>query len=297
MDRKDHIDLFGGSMLVFISALLGLNQVLVKIVNGGLNPVFQAGARSALAIIPLVIIMIILKQKPNLRDGSFVPGTLVGVLFGAEFLLMFQALDMTTVARVSVFFYTMPVWLTILAHFFISGERMSGIRILGLGLAVAGIVIALWDSGSSGTSGLIGDLMALVASVFWALLALTVRVTDLGKASPEKQLFYQLTVSAIILIPASLFFGDLLRDPEPFHWGILGFQSVFIACLAFLLWFRVLSIYPASDMASFSFLVPVFGVLLGWLALDEKITLQIIVALVLVSAGIVLINRKRKPQN
>ena len=47
-------------------------------------------------------------------------------------------------------------------------------------------------------------------------------------------------------------------------------------------------------MASFGFLAPVFGVLLGWLLLDEELSIWIIVALVLVSFGIVLINRKPK---
>jgi len=47
-------------------------------------------------------------------------------------------------------------------------------------------------------------------------------------------------------------------------------------------------------MASFGFLVPLFGVLLGWLVLDEELTLRIVVALSLVSAGIVLIHRRRK---
>ena len=46
MQRKDHIDAFGGTMLVGFSAMMGLNQVMVKLVNAGLDPVFQAGLRA-----------------------------------------------------------------------------------------------------------------------------------------------------------------------------------------------------------------------------------------------------------
>jgi drug/metabolite transporter (DMT)-like permease len=69
---------------------------------------------------------------------------------------------------------------------------------------------------------------------------------------------------------------------------------VVVASFGFLMWFRVLAIYPASDMASFGFLTPLFGVAFGWLILDEVITWDFAGALALVCAGIVLVNRKRK---
>jgi drug/metabolite transporter (DMT)-like permease len=59
----------------------------------------------------------------------------------------------------------------------------------------------------------------------------------------------------------------------------------------FSFWLWLLSIYPPASVAAFSFLAPVFGVLLGWWLLDEPLGAPIIVALVLVCAGLVLINR------
>ena len=49
MERKDHIDLFGGSVLVIFAMVMGLNQVVIKVVNEGMQPVFQAGLRSLFA--------------------------------------------------------------------------------------------------------------------------------------------------------------------------------------------------------------------------------------------------------
>ena len=49
MERKDHIDLFGGSVLVIFAMVMGLNQVVIKVVNDGIQPVFQAGLRSLFA--------------------------------------------------------------------------------------------------------------------------------------------------------------------------------------------------------------------------------------------------------
>jgi drug/metabolite transporter (DMT)-like permease len=66
---------------------------------------------------------------------------------------------------------------------------------------------------------------------------------------------------------------------------------VAVVSAGFLFWFWLLTIYPASSVASFAFLSPIFGVGLGWLLLGEPVGPGILVALVLVCAGLVLINR------
>ena len=67
---------------------------------------------------------------------------------------------------------------------------------------------------------------------------------------------------------------------------------VFIASFGCLFWFWLMKIYPASGVASFSFLSPVFAVVLGWALLGEAIGLRIWLALGLVAVGLVLINRR-----
>ena len=145
MDRKDRIDALGATLLVGFSMLLGLNQVLVKLVNSGLAPVFQAGLRSPCAFLPVLLYALYARKKLSINDGSLIPGIVCGFFFASEFLLLFQALDYTTVARASVFFYTMPFWLAVAAHFLIPGERLTTVRIAGLALAVAGIAWALLE--------------------------------------------------------------------------------------------------------------------------------------------------------
>ena len=90
------------------------------------------------------------------------------------------------------------------------------------------------------------------------------------------------------------FSPDLLREPTALHIAGLGFQAVFVASLGFLFWLRLMTIYPASDIAAFSFLSPVLSVGMGWLLLDEPVGPGFIGAMCLVAVGIVLINRRRK---
>ncbi len=293
MERKERIDAFGATLLLVFSLLLGLNQVLIKLVNAGLQPVFQAGSRSVCAFFPVLIFAWLARKRLSVSDGSLVPGIITGTLFGFEFLMLFLALEYTAVSRASILFYTMPFWVAVGAHFLIPGERLTLVRLSGLLLAVGGVAWALADDTAPATEhALFGDVLCLVAATFWAAIALIARTTSLNRSGPEMQLLYQLSVSTVILIPASFLFGDLVRDLTPAIVAIFAFQVLVVVSVGFVTWFWVLSIYPASDMASFGFLAPLFGVLFGWLILDESVSVSIIGALVLVSAGIVLVNRK-----
>jgi len=102
MQRKTRIDTFGAVVLVLFSALLGLNQVMIKLVNAGMHPIFQAGLRSVCAFFPVLLFAIYMRRKLSLRDGSLLPGVIAGCLFACEFTLIFIGLDYTTVARASV---------------------------------------------------------------------------------------------------------------------------------------------------------------------------------------------------
>lgn len=293
MERKNQIDALGAGLLLFNSMLFGLNQVLVKVVNAGLQPVFQAALRSLIGLVPLLLYIYIRKRRVDFNDGSLLPGLLCGLCFSIEFLFLFQALDYTTVSRASVIFYCMPVWLTLAAHFLVPGERLTPRRTLGLVFALSGLV---WAMGSKGAPGnefqFRGDLFCVIASMLWAAIALLARTTALNRSSPEQQLLYQLLVSSVVLLPASLFFGELVRDMNWTLGAILVFQGMVVVMVGFLIWFWVLANYPTSDMASFAFLVPVFGVMFGWLLLDEPITLAIAGGLILISIGIYLINSR-----
>ena len=294
MNRKDHIDSLGATSLIIFSVILGLNQALVKLVNAGFSPVFQAGFRSVCAFVLVLIAAVLLKRRLSVSDGSLPAGVVAGLLFSLEFYLLFTALEYTTVSRVSMLFYTQPFWVAVGAHFLIPGEQLNKSRIIGLGLAVSGIFVLLAKPDSQfSTNAIIGDVMCIVASIAWAAIALLPRTTSLGKSSPEMMLLYQLAISGIILTAISPMFGDQIRDLTPAIIGIFSFQVIVVVALGFLLWFWALSIYPASDMASFGLLAPAFGVFFGWLIFDEEITVIFVIALVLISAGIVLINRKR----
>ncbi|CUH76827.1 putative amino-acid metabolite efflux pump [Tropicibacter naphthalenivorans] len=293
MERKDSMDLVGAAGMVGFAATLAFNQVVIKVTNAGFGPVFAAGFRSILAVGLLLLWCLLSGRKLNGLRAALGPGLLLGVLFSAEFVFLFNALDMTSVSRASILFYSMPVWLTIIANFTLPGERLSRRRALGLVLAMAGVIWALADKDSQSGGTWAGDLLALCGAFAWAGIALTVRLTRVSEVSAESQLFYQLGVSAVVLTAISPLFGDLMRAPEALHWAGMGFQVV-VACMGYLFWLYLMAIYPASDIAAFSFLSPVLAVGFGWALLDEPVGLGFLGALALVAVGVVLINRRKR---
>ncbi|MFS4582831.1 DMT family transporter [Phaeobacter sp. C3_T13_0] len=305
MSEKRAMDGIGATMLIAFSGLMGLNQVVIKVSNGGFGPVFQAGLRSTIGLGILLGWLALrgrLKRNitPQVKYGVSTLhwtrsvhfwGLICGVLFTVEFICLYIALDLSSVSRVTIIFNSMPVWLALAGHLLLPGERLSPLRMLGLGLAMGGVALAVLHRSSSDAS-LLGDILALIATLSWAGIALCARLSPLAQVPPIRQLIYQLAVSAVLLLAVSPLFGPLLREPTFLHLSGVVFQAVAIASLGYLLWFWLIGIYRANAVASFSFLSPVMAAILSWLLLSEVIYPQVWAALALVAIGIVLINRK-----
>jgi drug/metabolite transporter (DMT)-like permease len=175
----------------------------------------------------------------------------------------------------SVIFYSMPIWLSLGAHFLIPGERMSRRKALGLALRLRRASPGRSSTGPAGQgeASLAGDLCALGAAIGWAGIGLTLRATAIREANggpapvAARPLGGGPDRARAALRPAPA--GPRADPPLG-----LAFQIVVIAFAAFIFWLWLMSIYPASSVAAFSFLGPVFGVFFGWLLLGESIGLS-----------------------
>lgn len=290
-ERRDGIDAFAAGAMVVLTLSWGLNQVLVKVANAGYNPVLLTVGRSAIAAVLVFLWCHWRGIRIFERDGTLPAGILVGVLFGIEFVLMFFGLDYTSAARGTLVFNTMPFWVLLGAHFWL-GEKITTTKFAGLVLAFAGVALVFSDKGSLGTGGgLKGDLMLLAAGAAWGATIIIIKVSRLNTASAEKTLLYQLVVSSIFSIPLVPLAGPLLREPSILATASLLVQAVYVVSFTYVVWFWLMRRYPASGLSSFTFLSPVFGVVFAVALLGEPFSWRILVAMLLIVAGLIIVNR------
>jgi len=293
--RKDHLDTLAVSLLLGCCLFWGFQQVLVKATIPELPPIFQAALRFAGATV-LLGLWCWWRRIPLFgRDGSFFTGILAGALFALEFACLYAGLQFSAASRLTVFLYTSPFWVAVLLPLFVPSEKIRPLQWLGLALAFAAVVFALRDGlyASSHNDQWRGDLLALAAGMFWGLTTVVIRGTQLTRISPEKLLFYQVGVSAIALPLLSGALGERwVWSFSAFSTASLLAQTVVGAFASYLAWMWMLGRYPATKISAFVFLTPVFALLFGAIWLQEPVTSNLLAALVMVAAGIILVNRK-----
>lgn len=292
--RHAHLDTAAVSILLLCCALWGLNQVAIKAVIHEVPALVQLTVRSIGAALLVLGWMRWRGIGWNLRDGTLLPGLLAGLLFAVEFGCIFVGLQYTTAARSVVFINTSPFVVALVLASVLPAERLRPWQIAGLVLAFGGVALAFSEGfADADGSHWIGDALVVLAAVLWGLTTVTIRLSALRAAPPEKTLAYQLIVAAVLSPLAAWGSGSAW----PTQWSglaiaSLAYQTVIVTFASYLLWFWLLTRYPATRVQSFVFLTPVTGILFAAGLLGEPLSAQLLIALAGVAVGIWLVNRK-----
>jgi drug/metabolite transporter (DMT)-like permease len=292
-DRKP-LDAQAFSLMVLLTGLWGFQQVAIKLTAPDVSLVMQAALRTVLAAALLLAWARWRGIALFSRDGTLAAGIGAGLLFGGEFVFIYAGLEHTAASRMVVFIYLAPVVTALGLHWLVPGERLARAQWAGVLLAFAGVALAFGDGFFAARGAtLLGDFCGVVAAVLWGATTVLIRATRLGRASAAKTLFYQLGVSAPLLLAASLLLGEAgVVQLTPFALASLAYQGAIVAFASYLVWFWLLTRYLAARLAVFSFMTPLFGVLAGVAVLGEPLTPTFAGAALLVGAGIVLVNRR-----
>jgi len=273
----------------------GFNNVAIKLAIHDIPPLIQSAARSLIAAL-LVGAWTQARGIPLLkRDGTLRAGIFAGVLFALEFLLIYRGLVWTTATRGVLFLYLAPFFVVIGSRWLVPGDHFHFSQWLGLLLSFVGIVIAFGlPTPAADSRQVLGDLMLVGGAAAWAATTLTIKASALNRISAEKTLLYQLVVSAPLLGLAAIVFGErITATPSAVALGAFAYQTVYVVSITFTIWFVLVVRYSAARLSVFTFLAPLFGVAAGHLVLGEPLTPAFAVAVALVAAGLLLVNRPR----
>jgi drug/metabolite transporter (DMT)-like permease len=279
--------------MVMLCAIWALGQIAVKVGVTGISPLWQAGLRSLGAAVVLAAWMSLrgigLRPAPGMGPWSVA----IGTVFALEFVCLYIGLSLTTAARGSVLLYTAPFFVALGGHRLLA-DPLTPTRIAGLALAFAGVVVALSDHGDGVSQGdWLGDLLCMGAGILWAITTLIIKATPLRTEPPERALFIQLAISAVLLLAASLAFGEPgVFAATPIIWAAFAWQVLAVASFSYLGWFVMVQRHSPAKVSAFTFLTPLFGVAFAAVLLGEALTLSLLAAAVLIAGGIWLVNRR-----
>ncbi|MBN1277214.1 MAG: DMT family transporter [Deltaproteobacteria bacterium] len=296
-ETQNRMTLTGAFLLVIVCFLWGANVVSIRISNQGIPPLLAATLRSILAAVLLALYARAKGQAFLMPGGERIHGMVIGFLFGMDFLFLYWGIAFTTASRSTIFLYTHPFWVALGAHFVLQGDRLTPAKVLGLCMAFAGVLAVFGARSADLPPGYwIGDLMEVAAAIFWGATTLYIKRTVQRKRINHYQtLFAQLFYSTPVLGLGSLIFEG--NKALNLSWPILAafaFQVIAVAFFSYVLWFWMIIQFPVSKLTAFTFLAPLFGVIMGSLILSEPVTPMVWLGMALVGGGIYVINRPAK---
>lgn len=252
-------------------------------------PVLFAGLRSVLGGALMAVLAWRRSGWPRL-SGQGREYTLLTVLNVLLFFgLQTAAIGLLPSGLAAVLVYLQPVLVGVLAWWLL-GEPMTGARIVGLVLGFAGIVVVSGGA-FAGQVSTPGVGLAVASALAWALGTIVFKATD-GRVDPWWAVALPFLAGGVLLTLVGL----VVEGPEiswsPRFVAALAFAGFVGTALAWSLWFGLVAAGEAGRAASYIFFVPLVGVVVGAVLLDETLTLSLLLGAALVVLGVYLVNRR-----
>ncbi|OMP67207.1 DMT family transporter [Domibacillus epiphyticus] len=286
-------------LLIFSTLFWGGNAVAGKYLAGSIPPVTISFIRLAISLfIVLPFLFPLLKREAHEARKN------VKILFILSIsgvigynLFSYWALNYTTAINGSLLNSTSPLFIFLFSYFLI-GEKISWKYALSIILSMTGVMIVITQGSIERLLSLqfnVGDLIMLLGVMMWALYSVLVR--DASKKMSSLGIFgYSLFIGFMLMIPASII--ELLFFPiekiEFAEWTALFYLGIFPSVCSFILWNRAVALIGPSRSSIFMNLTPVFGTLIAFFVIGERITAPQIVGGVLVFIGVLVSSLKKK---
>lgn len=278
------------SLLVLVTLILGLNWPVMATGVASISPVWMGVFRVAgafLVIFPLTMATGNLRVPP--RADLPIITSLAVVRLAAVFVLVFTALQLVPPGRSSVIVWTASLWTVPIAAFFL-GERMVGMRWLGLALGISGVIILFepWGLAWSEDGIALGHVLLVGAAIVNAATSVHIR-GHRWTISPFQAVPWQLGGALVILLAVALAVeGWPAIDWTPQLGWIVAYQGVLASGIAFWAQIVVLRNLAAVSANLTLMAVPVVGVVSSAIVLGEEVTSTLLIGLVLIIVGVTL---------
>lgn len=299
MDRSvdQPLDLFSTLLMTLVCAIWGGAFVAIKIGLLDMPPVGSAALR--FCITTLVLFTVARYQRVPIFYTRSAARTIliIGLLFCYANLTTYLGTARTTSGRATVFFYTQPLFLAVLAHYFLLSDPLTLRKGCGLLLAMTGLVALFLNKLTGGhSSTALGDFIVLSGALATAVQNLIIKRAA-GRIHPVALVLWGTVISALFL---GVFWWQFEQNAH-FVFSVRAISSVLYlslisAAFGFVAFVWLLQHNSAIRVTALVFLVPVFGVLLSWLLLHETFTNIQLLGIIGVCTGVYIVSSGGTPQ-
>lgn len=277
-------------LLVLLSVLWGGSFVAAKIAVAEIPPVTLMALRVSFAAVALLAILAAM--------GKTIPRTLwlpLGVMgLGHNvipFTLIFWGQQSIGVAPAAIINATTPLWTFVLAHFLTADEKLTGTRLAGVLVGVAGVGVLMGPEALAGLTQVgLAQLAILAATFSYAIAGIWGR--RFRGLDPLVPAAGQLSASSVIAIPMAFALEAPLAIAAPSldAWIAVAVVALFGTAAAFVVYFALLARAGAGNALLVTMLIPPSAMALGWIVLGETPGALALVGFAIILAGLVLVD-------
>jgi drug/metabolite transporter (DMT)-like permease len=281
-------------LLLLLGALWGGSFFFARIAVAEVPPLWLVFFRVSIAASALHLYLFASGQWHSFKESPFLPFLFLGLVNNAiPFSLIFTGQTVLGAGLASILNATTPFLTVIVANILTRDERATVYKVMGTLLGIAGAVLIIDPTSTLRTQAPLWAYLALIgAALSYAFAAIYAK--RFKNVSPVVTATGQLTGSTILILPAAF---AVHGSPEMASWHTSSWLSVAALALAstafaYTLYFRIIALAGATIGSLVTLLVPVSAVLLGTVFLGERLELHELAGMVLIFAGLLVINGK-----
>ena len=282
------------SMLLLLSMLWGGSYFFVEIALLEWSPLSIVAVRVAIATVVIWGIVLAAGLPLPTSRSAWLAFLWMGLLNNVvPFLLIVWGQKEIESGLAAILNAAAPIFSVIVAGIWLKDEPVTRPKLLGATLGLVGVAILVGPSALAGlNANLIAQLAVLGAALSYAFAGVYARRFPRMNIDPIVAAAGQLLMSSLVLIALALVFdsaGELLGSSSRV-WLAVAFMAVFSTALAYILYFRLLASAGATNAILVTLLIPVTAVLLGTIALGERLQWQHFLGMTVIGLGLAVID-------
>jgi drug/metabolite transporter (DMT)-like permease len=281
------------ALFIGLGFFWGSSYLWIKIALESVPPLTLIAGRLVLASIFLWAVVLLtrepLPRSPRQYGHLFVMA-LINIVI--PFILIAFGERSIDSALASILNATVPLFVIVLAPMFLPEEGITWPKVAGLAIGFAGVILLVApDLVNISDSDMTGELLLLASSLSYAIGNVYARRNVRGLA-PRIPALFQVFLAMCVIVPLALVFDRPFTEVHPAPSAILAIAWLGIlgSGFAYICYFTILANWGATRTSMVAYLLPVVGILLGGLVLNDPVTLNRIAGTALVIAGIALVN-------